>query len=357
MDKNNTGGSSRAGKKITMKDIAAHLNIDRTTVSKAMSDNPGLSEEMVRRVKQAAEELGYRKDIFASGLTTGKNSLFGLVMADMNRSIYAPLVAGFQRAARKRNYGVILQIAGPRYDDVERAIDLLKQQRVSGATFIADSTNKTHNELLIELVRSGMAVNTTRKDAIYERIDHITFDHRKAAYEATFELIGLGHTHIAFAFGCFAGGTPQARLEGYLKAMNEAGLPPRMVPTEEQPARLGGDQVRQTYRFARQFWRQGERPTAFIGSNDCVALGILHAMKDEGVAIPEEVSIVGFDDWQAVLAVPPITSSRIPLGEAGELAVEQLLERLKEPDKPSSTTVLDCELIRRESTAPPPRKS
>jgi LacI family transcriptional regulator len=341
--------------KVTMQDIANHLQIDRTTVSKAMSATPGVSRSMVERVREAARVLGYQKDIFASGLVTGKNALLGIVLSDISRGIYAPLVAHFQQTAKMYNYGIILQCVDNSSDDIVNAIQLLKQQRVSGVTFISDATFAKHNSLLIDLVRCGIAVNTTRRDFIHPGIDSIRFDHKMAGYDATEHLIRLGHRKIAFVAYEGISRTPLERMEGYIQAMNASGLQAEVLKYEgkERVTASPSTHVQAAYRLISSEWK-GKRnpPSALIGANDSFALGILHALKDEGLRIPEQASIVGFDDWQAVLAVPQITSSRIPLAEAGDLAVRLLIGRLEEPNKPFLATTLECELIVRESTSP-----
>lgn len=347
---NHTSKTTKTNKKVTMQDIANYLNIDRTTVSKALSVVPGVSNEMVQKVKRAAQELGYQKDIFASGLVTGKNALLGIVLSDISRGIYAPLVTNFQQTARKYGYGIILQYVGNNHDDVGNAIDLLKQQRVSGITFISDATREVDNEKLIDLVHSGIPVNTTRRDFIHEHIDSIRFDNHKAGLDVTNYLLQLGHKDIVFLIQANYKGTPKERLEGYFEAIHNAGFPGEVIECNVSPSSSTSDQLQVAYHTMREAWKCNKRPSAIIGANDCFALGALHAIKDEGKRIPEDVSIIGFDDWQANFSVPQITSSRIPLGRAGILAVDLLMNRQKEPLTFNQRIVLECELIVRGST-------
>ncbi|MDF2717626.1 MAG: LacI family transcriptional regulator [Paenibacillus sp.] len=342
--------AAKTDKKVTMKDIAEYLKIDRTTVSKAMARVPGVSDKMVKKVRNAAEELGYRKDSIASSLMTGKNALLGIVLADMVRGIYTPFVDSFQKSAYSHQYGVILQYVDKRKVGVRQAIDVLKQQRVSGVAFISSASSDTDNPQLIELADSGVAVCTTGRNMIQSRIDPIRFDNRRAGYDAASYLIGLGHRSIAYVGEASMSGTAGERYEGYKQAMEEAGLPVELVAEAGNLSAKGAD-VQMGYRLAKQKWSGKPKPSAIIGGNDSFALGVLYALKEEGVSVPEQVSIVGFDDLYAVLAVPQLTSMRMPVMESGALAVELLLERLHNPEKKAEYRFLSYEKIVRDSTA------
>ncbi len=342
-------------KKVTMKDIADYLQLDRTTVSKALANPPRVSEKTVKRVRQAAEMLGYRKDPFASGLMTGKNALLGIVLADIKRGIYAPLVSNFQQTAKQFHYGVILQYVDPTQDDLTHAIDLLKQQRVSGVTFISGAASEKHNPLLIELAQSGVAVNTTGREYISDRIDRIRFNNYQAAYDATAYLIELGHVDIAYVTNRVVSGTLDERLQGYLQAMKDHGLAEKHFAVERKTPLTAGFEVKSAYELVRKTWGKELCATAIVGANDNYALGILHALKDEGVHVPAQVSVLGFDDLHAELSVPSLTSMRMPVWKSGETAVKLLMRRIENPDKEQEYVMLEYERMERESTAAAPR--
>ncbi|MDF2725979.1 MAG: hypothetical protein K0Q59_5657 [Paenibacillus sp.] len=352
-------------KKITMKDIASHLQIDRTTVSKALADNPGLSAEMIEKVKKAAEELGYRKDPFASGLTTGKNAVLGIVISDeINRGIYASFVKSFQHVAKKNNFAVIICHVNHNDKEVLEAIDLLKQQRVSGATFVARSYHPLDEKYLIQLVESGIAINVTGTGAIHESIDRVKFDHHKAGYELTNYLIRLGHTRIGFLADLYiVDKVKQARLAnqlpsstheraaGYMQAMLEAGLPPLFEPVRSSSAATSTI-VQKSYHTVKAMNGRLGDVSALIGQNDDFALGALFALKELGIAIPEQMSLAGFDDSSAILGVPELTTMRMPLQQSGEAAGQMLTERIQSLKKPTACVTLEYELIVRASTGP-----
>jgi LacI family transcriptional regulator len=347
----NDGKSKATEPKVTMKDIAAHLNIDRTTVSKAMARVPGVSDQMVRRVREAAEELGYRKDIIASSLATGKNALLGIVLADMGRGIYAPFIDRFYYAAHAEQYGVLLQYVDHDRIGVQQVVEVLRAQRVSGIVFISGATWPHHNKLLIELAESDVAVATTGRGRIHERIDAIRFDNEGAGYEVTTHLVALGHRDIGFIGVNEKVGTMAERFNGYKRAMDEAELKPMFLSIGNHVGSIGIS-VLQAYDVTRTYWASGKRLSAIVGGNDDLALGSLQALKETGILVPQDVSIVGFDDLHAELAVPHLTSMRMPVRESGERAVKMLLNRTIRPEKQAEYEVIRYELMVRGSTAP-----
>lgn len=337
-------------KKITMKDIASYLNIDRTTVSKALNKHPDVAQSTIQKVMEAAEALGYRKDHFASGLYTGKNNVLGLILADMRRGIFAPLIENFQRIARMHNYGVILYYFLRQKDDMADALDLLKQQRVSGATFITSAATALKDTDLIQLTKSGISVNTLGRGFIHRQIDSIELGHFQAGIDMTNYLIQLGHQRITFVTYAGIKGTPEERLNGYIHAMKAAGLQPSVVAEDVPVSHVPGDEMMVAYERIRKVWDRLGAPTALIGVNDHFALGILHALREKNIAVPEEISVSGFDDLHADLGFPQLTSMRMPSAKSGERLAELLIERIHDNAKSSTQIMFNYELIVRKST-------
>lgn len=337
-------------KNITMQDIADHLKLDRTTVSKAISGKGSVSAKTIKRVQQAIEELGYRKDHFASGLVTGKNTVLAIVLPEMKSGIYAPFVQNFQRTARKHHYGVILYYVEPQGDNLALTLEMLKQQRVSGVTFLSGATSPSDDDNLIRLLDSGIAINTTTRDFIHEDIDGIRYNHIKAGFELTEHFIKLQHKNIVFVANTYTSG----RMDGYKKAMQSYGLQPVIIGDKQSAVKPSDYRslTKFSYHLLMQEWDTVKDASAFIGCNDDVALGIMHLLKEKNVSIPKDCSVAGFDDLYADVTIPQLTSMRFPLSEGGEKAAELLLKRIHANEKGFTTSLLlDYELIDRESTA------
>lgn len=339
---------------ITMQDIADHLKLDRTTVSKAISGKGSVSAKTIKRVNQAIEELGYRKDNFASGLVTGKNTVLAIVLPEMKSGINAPFVQNFQRTARKHHYGVILYYVEPEGNNLTMIIEMLKQQRVSGVTFWSGATTSKDDDNLIQLSESGIAINTTSRSFIHENIDGIRYNHTKAGFDLTEHLIKLRHKNIVFIASAASQGTTFERMEGYQKAMQRYGLQPVVIGGPNSAAKPSDYRsfTEFSYHMLMREWDRVKDASAFIGCNDDAALGIMHLLKERNVSIPQDCSIAGLDDMYANVTIPQLTSMRFPLSEGGEKAAELLLKRINAKGKLFTTSLLlDYELIDRESTA------
>ncbi|TNJ64171.1 LacI family transcriptional regulator [Paenibacillus hemerocallicola] len=344
----------RLKKNITMKDLAAYLEIDRTTVSKALTGAPGVSPKTIEKVREAAERLGYKKDSFASSLQTGKNSVLGLLLADFRRGIYAPLIEAFQHTAMKHQYSTILYYVNRGQDDWISAIEMLKQQRISGATFISAAATAGLNDYLDDFLKNGITVNTLERNYADRQIDLVALNHRQAGYDLTNHLIALGHRSIVFMTFADIKGTPEGRLQGYDEAMRSAGLQPMVIAEDKPVSHASGDEMLLAYERLKLAWDRLDKPTAFIGVNDNFALGMMHALKEKHISVPGEVSVAGFDDLNAALAIPQLTTMRSPMRQSGAMLAELLIRRIQQSNLPASTHMMDYDIVARSSTGPAP---
>ncbi len=346
-------------KRITMKDIADELQLDRTTVSKALNGQPGLAEKTRKIVLEKAEELGYQKDVFASGLMTRKNQILGLVVTDLSRGLFGPVVKQFQKEARRNNYGVILcnleNTEEGQANDISQ-LNILRLQRVSGISFVSNATVKVSPQYFSEFIDDDIVFNTVEHGLQLDIADQIQFNHRKAGKELTQHLLSLGHRRIAYLTyspSLQSYRSTQERMLGYIEAMEAAGYEPLTILENERYSKTFGHEVQMAYEMIRKQWPQANAPTAVIGANDSFALGMLHALKDMGYRIPEDVAVAGFDDLYAEMGVPSITSMRMPADEAGQLAAKLLIKRIKQKEEdyyPFEQTMLDYSIVQRQST-------
>jgi DNA-binding LacI/PurR family transcriptional regulator len=352
--------NKRRTKSITMKDIADALGLDRTTVSKALSGKRGLSEKTRRLVLETAEKMGYRKDVFASGLMTRKNQIIGMVVTDLSRGLFSAVVREFQNEVKQHGYGVILcsldNTEDGRATNIEQ-LHSLRFQRVSGITFVSNGTTQIPENYFKEFVDNDILFNTLELSMHIEGIDQLYFNHRKAGKELTEYLISLGHRKIAFLTyspRLQVYQSTRERIRGYFDAMREAGLAPITFFEESRYSKTYGHEVQMAYDVLRSHWNREDPPTAVIGANDSFALGILHALKDMGYRIPDDVSVAGFDDLYAEMGVPSLTSMKMPMGHAGQLAARLLMNRIKgaQAARPAEKLTIDYSIVVRNSTGP-----
>ena len=344
---------------VTMKDIAEELKIDRTTVSKVLNGHSGLSEKTRKQVLETAERLGYRKDVFASGLMTRKNKILGMVVSDLSRGLFSPVVKQFQLEAKKHDYGVILCSldSDDQHESNLEQLALLKLQRVSGVTFISNGSTKIDEDYIKAYLDDGIAFNSLELSVPIDTVDQMYFNHCKAGEELTEYLLSLGHRKIAFLTyspSLQAYQSTRDRMQGYVNAMEKAGLKPVTFLEENSYSESYGHEVHIAYELLRRQWNKDDALTAIIGANDSFAIGILHALKDIGYHVPNDVSVAGFDDLYAEMGVPSITSMKMPVGAAGEMAAKLLVEKInqKKQQRQPQKIWLDYTMVARESIAP-----
>jgi DNA-binding LacI/PurR family transcriptional regulator len=322
-----------------LEDVAARVGVSTASVSLVLRGAPGPSAETRERVLAAAAELGYRADRTASLLARRRRHLLG-VLLDVRNPFHAELVEEIHVEAARAGYEVVLATL-TRDRDEQRAVETLLDFRCEALILLGPDAPAASLDRLaaqVPCVAVGVLAGEAAVDVV-RSADDVGVD---AALE---HLIGLGHTEIAFLDGG-AGEVAAVRRRGYRRAMRRAGLAARV---------LAGDHTEEGGIRAGRLLVAGEdRPTAVVASNDRLAVGLMDAFLRAGVAVPGDVSVVGYDDSTlARLAHIDLTSvNQDPAGQARN-AVRAAVSRLDEGRTLRSEMVLVPRLIVRGSTAPP----
>ncbi len=322
-----------------LEDVAARVGVSTASVSLVLRNAPGPSAETRERVLAAAAELGYRADRAASLLARRRRHLIG-VLLDVRNPFHAELVEEIQVAATRAGYEVVLATLTREHDE-RRAIETLLDFRSEALLLLGPEASGAELDRLaaqVPCVVVGVRADGTQADAV-RSADDVGVD------AILNHLIGLGHTEIAFVDGG-RGPVAAVRRRGYRRAMRRAGLTPRVV---------AGDHTEQGgIRAGRLLAAAADRPTAVVGSNDRLAVGLMDAFLRAGVDVPGDVSVAGYDDSSlARLAHIDLTSvNQDPAGQAHN-AVLAAVSRLDEGRTLRSEIVLVPRLIVRSSTAAP----
>ncbi len=336
---------------VTMHDVAARAGVSFKTVSNVINDHPHIRPDTKRRVLDAIEALGYRPNLSARGLRSGRTGVISLIIPDIRHSYFAELAAVVMRAAEKRGVSVIIEQSD---GDPAKELALLRgsgSPLVDGILYSVLGLGHADAHLLADV--------TTPLVLLGERIfngptDHVTMQNTEATRAATAYLISLGHTRIV-AFGAHRDedvGSSALRLQGYREALAEAGL-----PYDERLVVEIGDWFRaQGAQSMRELLHSGVEFDAIVAFNDLLALGAMSALQDARVRVPEDVSIIGFDDLDETRYSQPKLSTIDPgRAEIAETAVDYLLERVGGAEAaalPPREYLSRFQLIPRESTAP-----
>jgi len=327
----------------TIIDVAARAGVSKSLVSLVLRGSNSVSDERRRLVLEAAAELGYRPNAVARSLVRRRTNLFGIVLSDLHNPFFAEVIDGVQEAAGNEGYRTIISTIDRRALAEQRALDTLLELRVDGLIlaspmFGVQSIDAASRELPMVLV--------ARKSDV-PHVDSVTNDDPTGARLVVDHLVALGHRRIAHIDGGRGAGAAERR-EGYEHAMRERGLGDvvRVVPgsyTEE-----GG------YHGVESLLAAGPLPTAIFVANDLAALGALGILAERGIRVPQDVSIVGYDNT-ALAAVRHINLTTVdqPRPDMGRKAVELLLERLASRRETARSVLVPPTLVVRGTTAPP----
>lgn len=328
------------GKKITMRDIANELQVSTVTVSKALSDREGVSEEVRNRIKQKAEEMGYRYHSLAKGMKEGVSYNVGVVVAERffsDNAFYSNLYQRLVIELGKANYSCILEILS--YEDEK--LDVLPKM-VSG--------NKIDGLIVLGQLKKHY-INVLKQEDIpyifldfYDEhfaIDSVVSDSVYGTYILTNYLLENGHQRIGFVGDVTATSSILDRYLGYYKALLQQG-----IPLKEEWVIKDRDENGKFIRLE----LPDEMPEAFVCNCDEIAYRLIEQLKESGYRVPEDVSVVGFDDYiYASLCSPQLTTFRISQEMMAETAVDALARKMRDSSYHAGRKVISGNIIIRDS--------
>jgi LacI family transcriptional regulator len=326
----------------TIEDVAREADVSVATVSRVINGNEHVRPKTRQKVLDAAQRLGYVMNQQAKRLAGGRSHVIGLLVPGLNTGYIGEVVIGIDDELANASYDLMLYTTHRRTDE---------------AAQIAALTRGLADGLLLVLPRNPGAYGAMLRQRGFP---HVLIDHQgikdispavaatneRGSYDATRYLINLGHRRIGFITGNMDLGCAQDRLAGYRRALDE-----HAIAFASELVWQGDFHQPEGYSGAQALLSLSEPPTAILASNDVMAFGVMEAARDRGLRIPDDVSIVGFDDIpQAANVNPPLTTVRQPLRQMGTEAARLLLKRIGDPKLPDECIELPTELVVRCST-------
>ena len=315
----------------TIKDVAETAQVSITTVSHVINSTRFVSPEVRKRVEEAMTQLGYQPNGLARSLRMGKTKTIGLIVPDASNLYFAEYARCIEDLGFQHGYSVILCNTDDNLEKEASYIDLLVNKQVDGVIFISAGGE---GEALKKLKSQHIPIVIADREAAHINADLVLLDNLLGGYLATRHMIGLGHRRIACISGPSQLNPSAQRVNGYLQAMREAGL-----TTPENYILLGDFHFQSGERCMDTLIALGkERPSAVFACNDLMAMGAIRSARRQGLHLPEELSIVGFDNILLSQAFfPALTTIDQPIQEMAEAIIRVLLERMHNKDITDST--------------------
>jgi len=328
---------------VTLKAVAQHIGLTPGTVSAVLNDSPSarsIPQETKNRIRAAAKELNYRPNFFARTLRNKRTYTIGVIAEEIGDSYSSPIISGIEQYLRNRDYFFLTVVHRHDVALLNRYSQLLSERGVEGIITV-DTTVQEAPTL------PTVAIAGHKK---MKGVTNIVLDHERAAVLALNHLKDMRHQRIAFMKGNPVSSDSKDRWEAICRVAQQMGIEidPDLtvqIDTDDPTPRLG-------YPFAKELLARKKPFTALFAYNDISAIGAIRAIQEQGLRVPQDISVMGFDDIPgAAFHSPSLTTVRQPLSRMGEVAAQSLLERIEGRKEYPSEIAIEPELVIRESTS------
>ncbi len=331
---------------MNIREIAKRAKVSTATVSRTINRISTVDPRLAKRVWKVIEESGYRPNIQARALVSGRSQILGLVVSDITNPFFPEIVQAFENIAVEHGYDILLVSTVHDPGRMDTSVRRMTERRVDG---VAVMTFGMEDLLLEDRELRNVPLVFVDVGPKRPRVGNIRIDYLKGIRQAVQHLAALRHEQIAFISGPLGLKSAKARRNAFEQAMSEIGLEIRKGGIVEADHTLEGG-----IRATQSLLSLPNRPTAILCSNDMTALGVMHKCYEEGLSIPRDLSVVGFDDIKlAQFVLPPLTTVRMSQTELARLAFNALLTELEceEVSEQGTEYLLETSLVLRDSTA------
>lgn len=336
----------------TLRDVARKAEVSITTVSRVINDPDKVKTDTLERVQKAMRVLDYKPSRVAQRLrgTKGKSKLLGLIIPDIQNPFYSNIVRGVEDVAYGNNYAVILCNTDENPAKERFYLNVLRSESVDGVIL---PPIHQYGKVVEEIINLGVPLICVDRKFEKKSVDTVVVDNKGGAYSAISHLIEKGHKKIAVMTSESKFSSFQERLEGYKQALTDNNIKVDEKLIKEGDPRSSEDAREITFRLL----QEEEVPTALFVTNNLMGLGALKAIQELGLQIPDDISLIMFDDmpWASITS-PPLTTVKQPGYEMGRRAGELFFQRVEDSEREIVEVKMDPKLIVRNSTAAPRKK-
>jgi DNA-binding LacI/PurR family transcriptional regulator len=332
---------------MNIREVARRARVSTATVSRTINGSDKVTPETKERVQRAIEELGFYPNTWARALGSGRSSLYGLIISDITNPFFPELVKSFEDIAVQNGQEVL--VANTNYDParIELCVSRMLQRKVDG---VAIMTSEMDARLITEFQSRGIPLVFLDTGTAENLTSNIVVDYATGVDAAVEHIAGLGHTRIGFISGPMTLRSARVRREAFIGCLQKRGIGADWI--EEGNHQVDGGHDAMTRLLGRR-----TRPTAILASNDMTAIGALGTLHERGLRVPEDISIVGFDDIQiSAFTQPALTTVRLSRDEIARTAFRALYSSRQDGGKGTEYAVRPTLVVRR-STGPAPREA
>ena len=330
--------------------IAEHAGVSKSTVSRVLNNKDDVSETTREKVMEVIKNLNYKPNSSAKGLASQRTKTIGLVVSEITNSFFSMFVKGAEDKAMEENYNIMLANSNWVVEEELKCIRIFEEGRVDGILKISGGGDELLNDYLNNLANKDIPLIVVDRKMDNEIIPKVNVNNIDGAYKGTNYLLELGHKKIAFVKGDDVAASDASidRVKGYKKALAESNIDYQVI----EPGFFDREDA---YTATEKIINNHPEVTAIFYASDMMAVGGLKALKQAGLKVPEDISVLGFDDIELASIIDPALSTlRQPRYQMGYLGMEKLIDKLEgRPEEIyAEDVVFELELIERESTAP-----
>ncbi|WP_282939812.1 substrate-binding domain-containing protein [Paenibacillus sp. RC67] len=332
----------------TIKDVAKAADVSVATVSRVLHNLAGYSDKTRQKVMRAVEELGYQPNAIARGLVNKRTQTIGVLFPDVSSSFSSDILRGIEEIAQEKGFSVIVCNTAEEGKRTMKYLQVLREKQVDGIVFTSEVLKDEYFQAIKEMRVPVILVNTMSQKFM---IPYVKVDDRQAAYHATDYLIQKGHREIAMLTGSMKdqiAGFP--RFDGYRQALADNG-----IEFDESRVACGDFELESSRKAMKKLLAEASPFTALFAASDEMAIGAMRAALEQGLKIPDDISIIGYDDLKfARMVYPPLTTIHQPLTAMGRLASEKLITLIEEGSTQVSSSIVSHHLVERQTVRSKP---
>lgn len=342
---NNKSNILKKTRPVTIMDVARESHVSYATVSRVLTGYEFVKESTRHRVMEAVERLGYVANVQARSLAGGHSHIIGLLVPNLDTGYVGIIMQGIDQELLRVNYDLMLHTTHRHPGKESNYVRAIANGLIEGLLLIAPLVPAAYLDALHQQNFPYVLIDQSDTEG---KSDVVEATNWQGAYDATCYLSQLGHTRIGFITGLLTLNSGVERLAGYKAALSDCD-----ILFQKELVIEGNYWEQPGYDATKTLLKNENPPTAIFASNDLSAFGAMEAVRDSGLRIPDDISILGFDDIpQAAMVYPKLTTVRQPLDQMGRVAVKMLLEQIEDRSRPPRRVALATQLIIRDSCAP-----